>query len=240
MSMDTEQFLVLDTETTGVDPTKDAVCEIAYEVTTIEKTIASGSSLVNPGRPIPPEASAIHHLVDKDVISAPTIQKVLESWTMGLLRHGPFTAYVAHNAPFDAGFLPMLSRAPWLDTLRLAKRLRPTYQFHGNEYLRYKEGLTGPGIDDSIPHRAAHDVAVTAALLRKLLGEINGSTLWPQTVDGIIRDLAAPMILYKAEFGKHKDTLWSEVPKDYLSWIVKQAEMDPDVRFTAQHYLRTR
>jgi exodeoxyribonuclease X len=172
------------------------------------------------------------------VADAPTLTQVLEAWTPDLIKHGPFAAYVAHNAPFDSSFLPMLTKAPWLDTLRLAKRIRPTYQFHGNEYLRYKEGLTGPGIEDSLPHRAIHDAQVTAALLQKLLAEINGSTLWPQTVEGLIRDISAPMVLYKAEFGKHKDTLWSEVPKDYLTWIMKQADMDPDVRFTAQHYLR--
>ena len=233
------RFLVLDTETTGSDTADAAVVEIAYVVTTMEKTIASGSALVNPHRPIPPEASAIHHLVDKDVAEAMDLAVVLASWTPALVKHGPFDAYVAHNAPYDAALLPMLTKAPWLDTLRLAKRLRPDRGHHGNEVLRYAEGLTGPGIDDSLPHRAMHDAMVTAAILRRFLGEINGSSLWPQTVDELIRDITAPMLLQKVRFGKHQGLAWADVPRDYLTWLLKQTEMDPDVRFTAQHFMKT-
>lgn len=231
-------FAVLDVETTGDDPTVDRIVEIACVVTTLDRELTSISMLVNPGIPIPPEASAIHHLTDRDVAGELGLELALGALTSHLTPFGPFAAYVAHNAPFDSAFLPMLQRAPWLDTLRLAKRLRPEARHHGNEVLRYAEGLTGPFIDDTLPHRALHDAAVTAALLRKLLGEIVGSSLWPQDVDALILDITAPMVLRgKVGFGKHKDLLWSEVPKDYLAWMVKQ-DFDPDALFTARHYLR--
>lgn len=40
------------------------------------------------------------------------------------------------------------------------------------------------------------------------------------------------------KFGKHKGTLWSQVPRDYLDWVVNKSDFtDEDVLYTARHYL---
>jgi DNA polymerase III epsilon subunit-like protein len=59
---------VIDIETTGIDPATDAIIEIA----SVDMVRGGGitnamGTLVRPGKPIPPGASAIHHIIDEDL-----------------------------------------------------------------------------------------------------------------------------------------------------------------------------
>jgi DNA polymerase III alpha subunit (gram-positive type) len=234
-------YLVMDTETTGVDPATDRIVEFAAVATTAQAEIARVSVLVNPMRDIPPEASAVHHLIDEDVAGAQEMMGAIPE-ALNTLGGGPFDAMVAHNAPFDSAFLVPLGpqmKGPWLDTLRLAKRLRPALEVHTNEALRYREGITYEGIRDEVPHRAMHDARVTAALLRIYLQEVekNRADLH-HTVEELIADINKPMVLSgNIQFGKWKGTPWFHVDRGYLTWITKQPDMDMDVRCTARHHL---
>ena len=60
----------IDIETTGIDPESDAVVEIV--IFTVDLLREGGISnwqetLVKPNIPVPPEASAVHHLIDPDL-----------------------------------------------------------------------------------------------------------------------------------------------------------------------------
>jgi exodeoxyribonuclease X len=58
---------VIDIETTGIDPAVDAIIEIASVDLLKDGTIANQrSTLVRPPIPVPPESSAVHHLIDED------------------------------------------------------------------------------------------------------------------------------------------------------------------------------
>jgi hypothetical protein len=46
-----------------------------------------------------------------------------------------------------------------------------------------------------------------------------------------------PMVLSRCNFGKHAGKAWAEVPRDYLQWMLRTGGFDPDVEFTAKHYL---
>ena len=47
-----------------------------------------------------------------------------------------------------------------------------------------------------------------------------------------------PSILYMCKFGKYKGTLWTDVPRDYLDWVVNKSDFtDEDVLYTARYYL---
>src|SRR5262249_61010697 len=64
---------VIDIETTGTDPASDAILEIASVDLVRGGGITNAmDTLVRPGKPIPPGASAVHHIVDEDVQRAPT------------------------------------------------------------------------------------------------------------------------------------------------------------------------
>src|ERR671913_334607 len=69
-------FRIVDLETTGTTP-NDAVVEIAAVDLLGEQIIPVGSDLVRPPIPIPPEASAVHHITDDDVSGSPTLEELL-------------------------------------------------------------------------------------------------------------------------------------------------------------------
>ena len=114
--MPTMHALAIDVETTGTDARSDAVVEIASVVIHIDPGTGQhdifqtlSNSLVDPGRDIPVTASAVHHLTAEHVRGQPELAEAV----LDLCRAaGPFqpTVLVAHNAAFEAGFLPDLAR----------------------------------------------------------------------------------------------------------------------------------
>lgn len=72
-------IIFLDLETTGVDTSKDRIVEIS-----LVKVMPGGEREVktrrlNPGMPIPPEATAIHHITNEDVKDCPTFREIAKS-----------------------------------------------------------------------------------------------------------------------------------------------------------------
>lgn len=229
-------FLVIDTETTGTDPAKDQVVELGFAVTDLGAigSMQSDAYLCKPTVPISPEASAVHHLIDDDL----EYEEPLEA-TLSFLREMPrwteAVAYVAHNAPFDRSFLPMLDDKPWLDTYRMAQRYLPELSKHSNQFLRYALKLD---VQREVPaHRAEGDCIATAALLRYLLAGPAKADFERLGVAGFAAHVDSPLVLQVCRFGKYAGKKWSDVPFDYLSWILRQPDFDPDVRHTAKVHL---
>lgn len=76
-------LVVFDLETTGLSTGEDKILEIAYEKILPSGEIIANVHRINPGRPIPPEASAINGIYDQDVTDAPSFAKLsYELWTM--------------------------------------------------------------------------------------------------------------------------------------------------------------
>jgi DNA polymerase III subunit epsilon len=94
-------FVCIDTETTGRDPNVDRVVEIAC-VRWVNGAVSERKTwLVNPGRPIPEEARAIHGIDDDAVRDAPKFEGVMAEVLVALEGAVP----VAYNAEFDRDFL---------------------------------------------------------------------------------------------------------------------------------------
>jgi DNA polymerase III epsilon subunit-like protein len=108
---------VIDIETTGTDPVTDAIIEIASVDLHQDGTIANQrSTLVRSSIPVPPESSAVHHLIDEDLAFAPQLEEVLDQFRGA-------DAYVAHNADFERSFLErLLGDAPWACTYKSCSR----------------------------------------------------------------------------------------------------------------------
>jgi exodeoxyribonuclease X len=227
----------VDLETTGLDGTKDAPCEIGWtdlirgddEAWSVGPTY---SRLCNPGRAIPPEASAVHHITDPDVRGRPLWPVVLaETCGHADIAGQNVVAFAAHNTRFERLWISdeIVGRAHWLCTYRLALRLWPDAPSHSNQVLRYWRGMR---VDfDGLPHRAALDSRVTAMLLRDLLGMATSRELLAWS--------AEPAILRRVNFGKHAGKTWDEVDTGYLRWTQGQ-DFDEDVRFTVETELERR
>jgi DNA polymerase-3 subunit epsilon len=95
------EFIAFDLETTGIQPKTDAIVEIGAVRFDGVEPVETFSTLINPGRPIPPEASAVNGITDDMVAGSPSIEKVLTDFA-DFCGDLPL---VAHNAPFDFKFL---------------------------------------------------------------------------------------------------------------------------------------
>ncbi len=158
---------VVDTETTGMSPANGAaLVEVAHVEVRAGELADAWSSLVKPGRPIPPDATAVHGITDAMVADAPAPAAVAQR----LRAACGDRALVFHNAPFDLPFLIALFREageppllnPIVDTLGLARGLFGT----GSNALGAL--ATRLGLPKETAHRALGDARTTARLFLTL------------------------------------------------------------------------
>lgn len=224
---------VIDIETTGTDPTKDATIEVAsvdvYKTPDGHGITSEREALVFPGMPIPPASSAVHHLIDADVANAKRIEEVIKDFDTA-------DAYVAHNAAFERGFLDRyFGERTWICTMKCALRVWPDAPSHGNQALRYWRGHVTPfgwPRDKLTPHRALSDCVVTAALFVELIKAAS----WKQ----LVAWSSEPALYSTLKFGKHRGTKYIDAPPDYLDWLANKSDMDADTKFSARHWLEKR
>ena len=164
------RFVVVDVETTGSSPrTGDRVTEVAAVVVEDGRIEEAFQSLVNPGRPIPAFITGLTGISDAMVASAPSFLEIIDVLAQTLSAR----TFVAHNAPFDWGFLSMefaradraeaLGGAP-LCTVRLARRLLAHLPRRNLDSVAYHYG-----IEIESRHRALGDARATAQVLLGLL-----------------------------------------------------------------------
>jgi len=124
--------IVLDTETTGLDPAQGhRVVEIgALELINHIPSGQSFHAYINPERPMPPEAEAVHGLGNAFLKDKPVFAAITAEF-LGFIADA---ALVIHNASFDVGFLnaelgylkqPPILGERVIDTLVLARRKHP-------------------------------------------------------------------------------------------------------------------
>ena len=250
--MPTLHALAIDVETTGTDPETDAVVELAAIGVRIDPATGQHealetlfTSLVDPKRIIPAAASAIHHLTARDVQGQPELAQARASLQDAVQPFRPHLL-IAHNAAFDAGFLPGLAAAltpddpRWACTLRIARHLWPQAEGFSLQALRYACGLQDHVAGHDV-HRAAFDAACCAVLLAaqcRVLTEA-GHDVTPE----LLRDWSERRPLEpRVPFGKHRGRYWHGVPRDYLEWILHRHETGdpfaPEIVATAEAALR--
>lgn len=211
-------YLFSDVETTGVKP-EDKVVEVAWVATDADLVILeSKRSLINPGIPIPPSASGVHGITNKDVIDSPTMDEFMDQ--EGVVFEEA-TAMICHNVAFDSRYLgPYLREGALLGcTLRLARKLLPDVDNHKLQTLRYALEL-----DAGQAHSALGDVTALVSLFRKF-SEMTGLTPLE-----LVKESAAPIMIKVMPFGKHKGSPLEKLPRDYRAWLLGLADLDPDLR----------
>lgn len=164
------RYAVIDVETTGFSPVRDRIVEVACVLIDGREIAATWSSLINPRREIPPYASAVHGIFQRDVLDAPDLPSV----TPALLQLCAGRTIVAHNARFDLGFLPILCEHNVICTVRLARRFFPNSPNFRNQTLRDYLGLDGnPKLRGQPAHRALGDALVTAGIFLRCLEHLD-------------------------------------------------------------------
>lgn len=166
--------IVLDTETTGLDPLKgDRLVEIGcVELVNRFPTGRSYHQRINPERDVPAEAFAVHGLSTEFLATMPKFTEVVDGF-LDFIGDAPL---VIHNAQFDHGFLcaelkllkrPLIASERLVDTLLLARRKHSAGPYNLDALCqRY-------GIDNS--KRTKHGALLDAELLAEVYLELIGA-----------------------------------------------------------------
>ncbi len=186
--------IVLDTETTGLDPYQGhRIVEIGcVELLNRIPTGQTYHVYVNPERDMPPEAEAVHGLTRQFLSDKPLFNEVVED----LIAFLGEAKLVIHNAGFDLAFLnaeferckkAILQRERAIDTLTLARRRHPGGPNKLDDLcVRY-------GIDNS--KRTKHGALLDAELLAEVYAELAGGR---QARLGLVKEVSSTAVLTAA------------------------------------------
>jgi DNA polymerase-3 subunit alpha (Gram-positive type) len=160
-------FVVVDVETTGLNPRRDAIIELGAVRFEGGVEVAEFSQLINPMRPLPEKIVEITGITDAMLAGMPTIDQVL-----GAFREFCEGAVLAaHNAGFDMAFISRAFAAqgwtlqhPVIDTLPFSRNLFRDQKSHKLGALCKRLGISLKNA-----HRAVHDARATAQALQKML-----------------------------------------------------------------------
>ncbi len=191
--------ILFDTETTGLDPlTGDRVIEIAC--LELERDLPTGQVfhvLIDPERDIPAEATRVHGLTRADLVGKPRFADVADD-LLAFIGDDPM---VAHNAPFDFGFvdaelgrlgLPRLGGHRMIDTLALAKARFPGLPNSLDALCR----RFGIDLSERTSHNALLDCRLLAEVYVELTGGRQRGLLLAEEADGQV-----PSVVYVASAG---------------------------------------
>lgn len=181
-----ERLAFVDLETTGANLQRDGITEIAIIRVERGEVVERWESLVNPGRPIPPNIQQFIGITDEMVADAPAFADLADA--IEALLDG--CVFVAHNARFDYGFLKNafagLGRslnAPVLCTIKLSRALYPDHHRHGLDALIERHGL----VCDA-RHRAMGDTDALVQFTRLIEASFPPETV----VQAVTRAMKAP------------------------------------------------
>lgn len=240
----TRPLAVLDVETTGTNPEQDRVVQIAITLHRPHRDPVPWTALVDPGIPIPVEASAVHGISDNHVrgqhtfkTMAPKLAKALTDVDFGGMNV-TFDLRVLRAEMQRAGVAWQYDGAGIVDVYRIEQVLSPR-----NLSAIYKK-LTGEDLTDA--HDAGADVAATERVLYEQLRqhaiprtvpELH-AFCWPKAADAV--DQQRKFMWRGGEaciaFGKHAGTPLRSVDKGYLRWML-QSDFPADAKRIAEDAL---
>ncbi len=165
--------VIFDTETTGLDPaTGDRIIEIAcIELNRDLPTGASFHALIDPERDVPEDATRVHGYRRADLEGKPRFAEMVDDF-LAFIGDAPL---IAHNAPFDFGFLnaelrranrPPLDLGRMVDTLVLAKTRFPGLPNSLDALCRR--------YDIDLSERTSHNALLDCRLLSDVYVELTG------------------------------------------------------------------
>jgi DNA polymerase III epsilon subunit family exonuclease len=172
-------FIVLDLETTGASPQHGCgITEIGAIAVRGGEILGEFQTFVNPLVPLPDYITNLTGITDEMLVDAPLIDQVFPEFIEFIDQHDD-VHLVAHNAPFDIGFLKAAASSlsyEWpkyevIDTVKLARRV-----IDRSEILNYKLGTLSQFFDTkALPnHRALDDVKTTVEVLHRLIERLAG------------------------------------------------------------------
>lgn len=241
-----ELCLVLDTESTGINPKEAEICEIGV-TKYIDETFKVESLLMGTINPIPFAASSKNNISRRMLAGRKVYAESLNEIS-NLMEVEKYPYFVAHNINYDKTIFQhntqramqdnnvvFAPNAKWICTYRISRQLfvatpEDPELSYSLSHLRYHFDLDVP--DDAGVHRAGDDSLVCAKLLERIANYVldmlpDAATSGAELAE-ILHGMSSTTIVYdKINFGKHKGRLMKEValedPK-YLLWCLEKME----------------
>jgi DNA polymerase-3 subunit epsilon len=227
-----EIFVCVDCESTGLEPEKDRIIEIAVARFTFDQILQKFESLIDPECDIPQFSQEIHKISAEMLQGKPKIAEVLPHVLKMIEGH----IIVGHGIGFDIALMAaeakrhqiptQVYKQPFIDTLRMA-RLYGESPINSLQRLREHFNIEPEGA-----HRAMSDVTVNIEVFKQLAKPYN-------TTEQLLKTLEKPIKLKTMPLGKHKGRRFVEIPIDYLLWAERK-DFDQDLLFSIRSELRNR
>jgi len=226
----TRPLVFLDLETTGTDTANDRIVEISLVKLYPDKREEINTFRINPGIPIPAEASAIHGITDEDVKDKPTFSELAEI-LLGILSNSDLCGY--NLIKFDFPLLRMeFARSNIEFNTRGVNLIDPMRIFMKNEPRDLTAALKFYCNEDLEQAHSAE--ADTIAAKKILLAQIEKYKDVPGTVSGLSAycsegqkrnaDITGKLVYNENNeivfgFGKHKGQRVID-NADYAGWML--------------------
>lgn len=231
---------IFDLETTGTRIGHDRIVQIAVVRLLPDGTRESWQSLVNPGMPIPADASAIHGITDADVADAPPLEDIADDIISQFAGCdlGGFNV-IRFDLPLLSEELHRVGRTWDTSALRVVDAMRIFHKFEPRDLSAAARFYLGREHTDA--HDALGDVEMTADVLIAQvdryteltgtvdeLGELSGDRNRPPDPAGKLRFNDHGVVCLG--FGKYKG--WEleaigQTDPGYLQWLMTKAELPP-------------
>lgn len=189
--MESQNYAIIDIETTGLSPSAEKITEIAIIIHDGKKVVEEFSTLINPERKIPYRITQITGINSKMVDDAPKFYEIAKQ----IVELTEDKVIIGHNVRFDYGFIRSEFKSlgydfkrQTLDTIKLARKLIPGKPSYGLGKLCKSLGIENPN-----RHRALGDAIATKTLFELLLSIDNN----PENLNltGVQSDLSKSLVL---------------------------------------------
>lgn len=217
-------LVFIDIKTTGNDA-EDKLCAIS---------VLSGdeyfSDLVNEGRKVAPEASAVHHIGNVMLKDSPPFSKTKSYKFLQELNDEDIVVFHDYDYVFSIfQQYGLTMQAKIIDTKRITKHLISDIERFDLQYLRYELQLLE---NPELVYKPLEDVNVIKSLFEYLLQSVTQEKMFDLSFQNVL--------LEKFSFGKYSGRYIEEIVQNdpqYLHWMLSLENLDADLRYTIEYYL---
>ena len=220
------QAIILDTETHTLNGQPIEIAYAPIEVQNGKLTLDKSKlfdQLYSVDEPISFAAMAVHHILESDLLNQPHYSTfTLPSDTQYI---------IGHNIDYDIRAIEkcgvQTSGIKAICTLALARRVWPDAEAHNISALIYMISKGSEKAREMIKkaHRADMDIILTANILMHIVHQLNINSM--EELYAASEDARIPRSI---NFGKHRGTNITDLPADYVQWLLRQDDLDPYLR----------